>query len=454
MTSILYTKLSDNKGATRLFVEGHRLLHAGVEPGMRYRITLDPAEQRMTLTLDEQGDRVVSRRQRRGQLLPVLDINNQALGVVFAEVERVRIVIKADVIVVTVHHLERKEQVRFERLQTRLHNGRPLDVVSLAHGGGVMDYALHQGLLMAGVKTRLAAAIEIDGRYLDASLANNPIWDAESIAICAPMQEVEFRKLKSCDMLCAGLPCTGASLAGRAKNRLSKAEAHQSAGALFVAFLGAIQVLNPAVVILENVPAYQQTASMMVIRSVLSALGYVVHETVLNGNVMGALEDRDRLCMVAVSSPVAIDLTQIKPIRTKEAQLMDVMETLPDDSPRWKSYRYLADKAVRDLEAGKGFKRQLLTGREARCGTIGRGYQKARSTEPFLVHPRSRLQRLLTPREHARVKTIPPELVQGLSDTVAHEVLGQSVIYCAFVALGRLLGSALMGVTEQKQACA
>lgn len=88
---------------------------------------------------------------------------------------------------------------------------------------------------------------------------------------------------------------------------------------------------------------------------------------------------------------------------------------------------------------------KAIDGSEPRCGTIGRGYQKARSTEPFLKHPTNGKQRLFTPVEHARVKTIPEQLVAGLSDTTAHEILGQSVIHAAFMAVGKLVGETLNG---------
>ncbi|MFZ5883646.1 MAG: DNA cytosine methyltransferase, partial [Chloroflexota bacterium] len=54
------------------------------------------------------------------------------------------------------------------------------------------------------------------------------------------------------------------------------------------------------------------------------------------------------------------------------------------------------------------------------------------------------LQRIFTPVEHARLKTIPEGLVKGLSDTIAHEILGQSIVHCAFMAVGERLGKTLV----------
>ena len=115
------------------------------------------------------------------------------------------------------------------------------------------------------------------------------------------------------------------------------------------------------------------------------------------------------------------------------------------DSDRWKSFDYIAEKEKRDIANGKGFKRQLLTGLESRCGTIAKGYAKCRSTEPFLIHPENKeLSRIFTPLEHCRLKGIPESLISGLSDTVAHQILGQSVIFPVFEDVAHAVGTSLV----------
>ncbi|WP_371917162.1 DNA cytosine methyltransferase [Pseudomonas sp. FSL W5-0299] len=183
----------------------------------------------------------------------------------------------------------------------------------------------------------------------------------------------------------------------------------------------------------------------------LASLGYQLKEAVLNGNDFGALERRNRLVVVATSKglPDLFDFTQLRPVREKEGSISEVLEDIPLDSERWKPFDYLAAKEARDKAAGKGFARQLLTGTEGHCGTIGRSYAKCRSTEPFLVHPVDpSLSRLFTPVEHARLKGIPEEIISGLPDTTAHEVLGQSVIYPVFESVGVELGVALNGAVN------
>jgi len=431
---LCYKKIGENKGRPRIWFQGKRLESCRMHPGSR--IQVDYSENEIRVYLSESGSRVVSSKKEQ----PIIDLSNSRIGEIFKGVDRVRAVFKDGEIIITIHPDDMAKKERFARLLDKLQNDRPLNVGSVSHGGGILDHALHQGLSDQGVRSRLSFALEIDENYLETSLQNNPIWDDNSIAIEAPMQEVETDLLPKTEILVAGIPCTGASLAGRSKNKLKCAEEHDSAGALFLSFLNIIKAVNPALVVMENVVPYSNTASMTVIRSVLSGWGYKVEETVLGGNDFGALEDRQRMCMVAVTEGLSFDMSMLQPVREKEPNLAAVMEDVPDDDPSWREFSYLREKEMRDIANGKGFKMQLVDGNAPKVGTIGRSYAKCRQTEPFIVHTiYKKLLRLLTVAEHAAVKTVPVGLVKGCSVTRAHELLGQGVVHAAFVALGRTM---------------
>jgi|SRR5690554_976137 len=88
--------------------------------------------------------------------------------------------------------------------------------------------------------------------------------------------------------------------------------------------------------------------------------------------------------------------------------------------------------------------RQLYTGAESFINTITRGYARIRSTDPHIKHPsKPRYTRLLSPEEHQRVKGLPEGWVAatGLAASRAHEVLGQSVVYPVFEAVGLAVGN-------------
>lgn len=446
MVTIVNSKIGIHKEKRRVYLQGRKLSRQGVEPGQQYDVVTRGDD--LVLVINPTGKYKISRRMRNGELLPVIDLRVDEITELFSGVDVVRVAIKAGKIVISAHHQHRKISEREARLAHKVREGVPLDVCSLFHGGGVLDKAVHRGLAGAGVKSRVAVAVELESKYLESSLNNNPeLFDQRSIIIESPLQSVNLRNTPEVDVMLAGIPCTGASKSGRSKGGLEFAESHDQAGALFFSFLQFAQVLNPAVILIENVPEYANTASMVVIRSVLASLGYTVQESVLNGNAFGALENRNRLCAVAVSNGIAMsNIDSIAPVRKKEARLSDVLEPIASDDSRWKAFEYLAAKEARDKAAGKGFSRQLLSGDEPMCGVLGRGYAKYRSTEPFITHPtQPRLSRIMTVLEHARVKAIPEAVVNGLSDTVAHEVLGQSIIFPVFEAVGRWLGLALVG---------
>jgi DNA (cytosine-5)-methyltransferase 1 len=451
-TTLITSKIGESRGVARVWLEGQKLLNAGVQIGTRYSLRT-PGHNRLELVplaTASETDLVVtvSKRERYGVISPLLEIRTELLRKLFKTAEKVRVVIRLGRIAVTAIEKDIRVQERLDRLRHKLQANEPLAVCSLFHGGGVLDRAIHNGFARHGIATYIRIGIELEERYLDASLRNNPmLWRDDSFAICSDIRDVRRGDdIPVCDLVVAGIPCTGASRSGKAKNRLRATEEHPSAGSLFVDFLDFVRYSNPAMAILENVPDYLTSTSMMVIRSVLGSLGYRLFECVLDGNAYGALENRSRMAVVAYTEGMidSLCLEDVLPVRTKESTLASVLEEIAPDHGSWKSYGYLDLKEQRDIAAGKGFRRQLLDGNSPSCGCIGRGYAKARSTEPFIRHPADpRLSRLLTVAEHARVKTIPEEMVCGVSATTAHEILGQSVIFATFEALGSAVAKKL-----------
>lgn len=312
---------------------------------------------------------------------------------------------------------------------------------------------MHEGFEESNIATSVRFAIEIDSRYLDSSMRNNShLFDSEdTVFINSDVSDVNCLNMPEVDGLIAGIPCTGASKSGRAKNKLQFAEDHETAGTCFFSTLNIIKYCNPAFGVIENVSSYQNTASFSVIKSVLGQLGYNLFFDNFIGSDFGASETRKRLVCIFVSkgldqNRVTAKLSDaINAYKTTANPLKNVIQDVPLDSPRWKTVDYLKQKAVKDKESGKGFKLQLLTHDSVTCGTIGCGYAKQRTTEPRLVHPDNpELSRLFTPAEHAMIKGAPCSIIDGLSDTVAHEVLGNSVIYPLFKAVARAISDTLI----------
>jgi DNA (cytosine-5)-methyltransferase 1 len=456
MTTVIMTQISEARAVSRLWIEGAKLAHAGVEIGVQYLLIVSKEFRRIELRpapSDFAGKTYkVCTRTRNERVSPLIEIRDAILNEVFGIGAKVRVAIQKGRIIVSQTHIALKIQERVKAFLDKLKNGEPLTVVSLFHGGGVLDKAMHHGLAQGGLQSFVKVGVELEGGYFDASLVNNPeLWRDESIVINGDVRDINLMGtgIPQVQLLWGGVPCTGASPAGVAKNKNACAEAHSTAGTLFIDFIDWVKATNPAIVVLENVVEYAKSVGMVVIRSVLSGLGYEISEAVIDGAKMGSLEKRKRLCMIATTPGVCgmVDFEQLIPTRVKEEKLADILEYIPEDSARWKNYDYLAEKELRDEADGKGFKRQLLTGEEDGCGVIGRGYSKARSTEPFIICPwDAGLSRLMTKGEHAKAKTVPLTVIEGVSETQANEILGQSVVYEAFVAIGVLVAKTVKGL--------
>lgn len=92
----------------------------------------------------------------------------------FADDDKVRIALRRGRIVITALQIQTKIRERLKRIKEKLDRGEKLDVVSLFHGGGVLDRAIHSGMLRSGVGSFVQVGVELESEYLDASLRNNP----------------------------------------------------------------------------------------------------------------------------------------------------------------------------------------------------------------------------------------------------------------------------------------
>ncbi len=450
MKSYEITKLGINKNAPRLWLEGQRPLSGGFTPGTRYNISKDLEKSMLTIEVVESGVRVVSRKERGGREMPVIDINSNEVLEMFAGMGSVRVIVQAGRIFVLPIATEIRKKERLASLKDAVIN-KVISVGSVSHGAGVLSNALEKGLANAGIKSRLAFAIDIDGDSLNHAATVNPIWDKDTLSIAAPLQEMVFDeyllpKLPKVHLLEGGLPCTAASIAGRAKKHLVKAEDDSDVGHLMASFITLIGRINPAIVLLENVVPYLETASMAIFRTQLRDLGYVVHERILTGEEFGVMENRKRMVAIAVTKGIEFDFESMLslPAAPGPMSLGGFLDPVPLDDPSYSPLQYLKDKEVRDKDAGKGFMMQVVTPESKSVPTITKGYMKRRSTDPFLRHPENPdLLRLFTPNEHARIKGIPETLIEGLSATRAHQLLGQSILFSPFVATGEAIAKAI-----------
>lgn len=443
------TKIGQHRGRPRLWLQGRKASQGGFHPGCRFSVRQDEHRKMLILSLDENGGRVVSRKGEGDAQVPVIDINSAADLAVFQGIDKVRVVVQTMRIIILPAAVELAKLERLERLNARLASKQALRIGSLSHGGGILSHALHAGLKDAGVESELVFANEIRPELLEHAAKHNDAWTSETIALAAPLQELAFDAwamdhLPKVEMLEAGLPCSGASVSGRARRGTSMAEEHPDVGHLVVPFLAVIAKVQPAIVVLENVKQYLNTASMCILRNHLRDFGYVVHETVLQAADWNVLEHRERMCMVAVTMGLEFNFDLIERPERLTRRLGEILDEVGLDDERWSMMSGLKAKQERDKEKGNSFAMQIVNEQSTSCPTITKGYAKIRSTDPKLRHPSNPdLLRQFSVKEHARIKGVPERMVEGMTQTMGHELLGQSICYAPFKAVGVLLGETL-----------
>lgn len=450
---VLLRQLGEHRGAPRLHLDTTALAAAGFLPGVCIDLFPGAADEpRLTIRACAQGKRKVSRKQRGNREVPVIDINSQQDLQPFVAAGLVRIVIDAGSVHILVPASVRQALARSARLAARLATGQPLRTAGIAFGAGVASGALHAGLAAGGVASELVLANEICEEYLDIGRQSNPVVTSTTTTAAMPMQELTqdewlLRRVQHVEILEAGIPCSGASRAGAAKRGLARMEDHPHVGHLIGAALQVIAALQPSILVVENVETYRNTASASILRAWLRDAGYAVAETVLNARDFGSLEARIRWFLVAYPPELLLDLEELAPDDSCRCYLGDLLEPIAPEDERYRRVDYLKEKQDRDANCGKHFSMQLLTPASTLVPVLRKGYHKGGSTDPRLLHPTDpERSRLLTATEHARIKGISPALVDGLPETTAHQVCGQSIDVRPVQAIGQRIAETLRAV--------
>ncbi|QMI49935.1 DNA cytosine methyltransferase [Burkholderia sp. MBR-1] len=447
------TKVGAQRGRPRLWLEGTKLQRAGFTSGRRFEVVSEG--RRLVLSVCDDGTRTVSIRKRGERQYPVIDINSRELLEQFEGMDEIRVVIGAGTIYILPLATENLRQERLGRLEEKMTNGEPISIASVSHGGGVMSHAIHQGLHEAGVTSNLVFANDVRNDLIEQAMEKNPVWSEHTQAFISPMEEVAvdpwaLSVMPKAEALEIGIPCSGASPAGRAKRRLNLPESHPEVGHLVFAALTLIARIQPVVAVVECVPAYSSSASAEIMRTQLSAMGYDIHEAQVSGAEWNVLEHRVRWVLVAMTRGIDFDWGKLERPAVRERTLGEVLESLDDEDPRWNPMAGLK-RREENLKPGHNFHMQIVDRASVRMPTLTKGIARNRSSDPKIRHPNNPdLLRNPTPREHAACKGVPPELIDGLSDTIAHEMLGQSVVYPAFSAIGRLIGQTLTGFVQAR----
>lgn len=445
------SRIGENRGTRRIWLEFDYLSECGFKPGQSLKV--DGNEEALTLSVCESKDsnKTVSRRGDK----PLIEIRESMIPF-DAKITKLRLEFTEKKVVIRPHHSYQAIKNRSERIVKKVLDGVPLDVFSIFSGAGIFDRAAHDGLESTGIRTRVSVAIERETKFLLSNLRNNRhLYDENSILVNANIQDLDLSKAgKTADVGLIAIPCTVASVAGRARKKLKRPEQDKEAGHLLHPILNWIRISNLPVIMMECVSEYMNTASYDVITTTLEEENYTLLDTVLFGNDFGAIENRKRMISVAVCNELVehFNLDELELFKEPVSyRLVDILDDVDGDSDVWRDHSYLVSKSERDKEAGKGFRHVILKGSETSGPVAGAHYFKRRSNEPFIGREKDDLTRLLSVEEHCRYKTIPEDMVSGLSNSVAHKVLGQSGIFKKIKAVFQWIATSLQKIPANER---
>lgn len=438
-----------HRGSPRLYFQSQQLAASGFTKGTRYEIEVSSDLGNVILTVVADGRLVVSGK-GTDKVVPVIDINSSETLKPFAGMQAVKVQYGAGEIVISRLASEAAAHSRLDRLVKAV-AAATLTVAGLAFGAGILDHSAHAGLAQAGFSAQTVLVNEIDADLLEHAAQANPVITGSTVRLAMPMQEVVqddilMASLPRADVVLAGIPCSGASRAGKSKHGTEIMEDHPEVGHLAYACLAMLQRLQPGVFVLENVPEYASSASASILRSQLRDSGFTVQEVLLNAMDFGAMENRNRWFLIGTTRGITVDLTEL--VKTPSTKTVaDILDKRTDHT--WGEFAYLKTKAVTDKAAGKGFQMQLVDLASTKVPVLRRGYAKGGSTDPLLQHPTDpNLLRLFSGDEHARIKGVPPSLVAGMSNTGKHIALGQGVAPGMVIALLQRIGEGLRSLGE------
>jgi DNA (cytosine-5)-methyltransferase 1 len=315
-----------------------------------------------------------------------------------------------------------------------------ISVTEIFPGRGTLTRALTDGLKQH-VSVSVAAAVELVGEHLRCFSEDHPepstfVGDATGFHPAEISGGGAGLKL-----LVAGIPCRGASKAGRAKNGGGAAEDHGEVGALFLPVLHYVRLHRPDLICLECVPEFRASMSARCIRGALRQAGYDFEEHIVNPfTEFQTPTERRRWVLVGsrhgsfqwryLARPFQGTLEGFldKPQRRDAAEALSPQQAAKDQA-------YLARKQAQ----GCNFRLRLIDRESAKCPVICATYGRRQPSAPYVRVGET--YRQIRPREVARLHGFPRNFRISGSKSLAYTALGQGVCYRPFRDLGAALGA-------------
>lgn len=444
-------------GAARIYIKNSQALSAagfvaGSKINIKYRTN------GISITLDRQGGNSVINT-GRGELV---ELKNRATADAVNGASHVTVTFRVGHIDIVIHKFLAAMRQREQQLISSLKQGHRLRTASFFSGLGMLTYHIKQGLAAAGVMTGIAFANDYSELAMSLNAEHNPIWaDATDDAHISvdDLYEMDISTLPKVDIVDIGYPCVGFSSLAIAQN---KDTLHPLCGALFIPLAAAIRQMNPAIILMENVPRFQTSDTLRLLKQAF--FDYTFVEQQLDGQTFGEIESRKRVCVVGVSKGLSSFEFPSLPAAKPAPALSTYLQDIPLDDACWRAMEHVRRK---DLELSHNYKNCLYQGHEQKIAALTASYANPKAGTPMIAHPENEsLQRQITVFEHALIRALPQELLNGVMTVVngshplvnsqgsvsaGHRLLGNGVSSEIWRWVGGALGQWLFGLLPARQ---
>jgi DNA (cytosine-5)-methyltransferase 1 len=444
-------------GAARIYVQNSEALQsAGFLSNSNIRIINKP--NRIEVHLDPKGTKKIMDT-GRGELL---ELKNKDTAKAMGQAQFVSVTFRMGVIVIAVHGMTEKQQIRESGLINKLVSGEPLRKGCFFSGLGMLSFSLKEGLKTQGIESQIAFANDNNELAMACNLAGNPMWDnptKDASVVVDDLHAVDTDDLPQVDYVTVGYPCVGFSLLAKAEKRDLL---HPDCGTLFVPLIAALRKMNPAVIVFENTPRFGTSDTLDLIKR--SMPDYNFTQSIFNGHDFNELESRKRVCVVATSKGLpTFDLSTVTSLFSDEAPtvISDHLSDVDLDAPFWRTMEHVK---ARDDMKHLGYRNCLYYGDETKMVTLPASYGAPKAGTPMIAHPtRPDYQRQVQVDEHVSLRALPERLGRVVIDvwkgvhplvsvrgsaSAAHRLLGNGVSRKVWKSIGAGFGRYLNDIRD------
>lgn len=413
-TRIFDSQLCEKNGVKRIYLESNRLNGTHFEPGVK--ISVEKQRKRVIITpATGESKNAVSRRRTK----PVIDIYNKEITDALAGVDEIKVIVSVDRIVIEA--LE--ENVKQNEARAKFKKKRFYTMSEMFGGGGTL------GKCFADAGFIPVTVIEREERYIQNYERNFP----GVTSYCMDVRKVDYSSLPHTDIAVIGIPCDNHSqlFTTNPNNKDKVAEAGET-GYLTMYALKFIEAIRPAVLVIEEVTPYMTSVSAVILRKMITDMGYHIWEDVLGAQEFGSLTSRRRYCMVASMKEGFKIVNEIGLFRNT------VGDILEEDASEWlhegnsQTIRTFKSHVEKQKAKGNCFRMETVQEWSTKVPTITRGYYKFKTTNPVLKNGDKDEYRFFTPRELARIHGLPDSFQIPSAKSTAGEIVGQGVVYEVF----------------------